>query len=107
MDIKRIWAVYFSPTGGTKKAVTAIAGGLSEELGLELQGDRFYAARKAGKKYMRSAMRIWRSSERQCMQGVCPTSFFRMWSGVLRLPELMRFLSACMETEALTTVSWS
>ncbi|MBR9952027.1 EFR1 family ferrodoxin [Eubacteriaceae bacterium Marseille-Q4139] len=37
MDIKRIWAVYFSPTGGTKKAVTAIAGGLSEELRLELQ----------------------------------------------------------------------
>ena len=37
MDIKRIWAVYFSPTGGTKKAVTAIAGELSEELGLKLQ----------------------------------------------------------------------
>ncbi len=31
MDIKRVWAVYFSPTGGTKKVVMMIAKQLSEQ----------------------------------------------------------------------------
>lgn len=35
MKINHIWAVYFSPTGGTQKAVTAVAECLSKELQIE------------------------------------------------------------------------
>ncbi len=35
MKYERVWAVYFSATGTTKKIVTAVAGKISDELGLE------------------------------------------------------------------------
>lgn len=37
MDIKRVWAVYFSPVGGTENAVTSAASAAAEELGLPLE----------------------------------------------------------------------
>lgn len=37
MKIERIWAVYFSPTGGTKKVVTTLAKDLAQELQKEMQ----------------------------------------------------------------------
>ena len=37
MDIKRVWAVYFSPVGGTEAAVTAAAEAAAGELGLPLE----------------------------------------------------------------------
>lgn len=37
MDIKRVWAVYFSPVGGTEGVVTAAAAAAARELGLPLE----------------------------------------------------------------------
>ena len=34
MDIKRVWAVYFSPVGGTEHAVVTAASAAAEKLGL-------------------------------------------------------------------------
>ena len=36
MEIKRVWAVYFSPVGGTEMVVTAAAESAAGELGLPL-----------------------------------------------------------------------
>ncbi len=41
MEIKKIWAVYFSATGTTKKAVTEIAGIIAEKLGTEQESYDF------------------------------------------------------------------
>ena len=35
MEAKRVWAVYFSATGTTRRAVSAAAGQAGEELGAE------------------------------------------------------------------------
>lgn len=37
MDIKKVWAVYFSATGTTQKMVERIAGGIAEKLGTEYE----------------------------------------------------------------------
>lgn len=34
MELKKVWAMYFSPTGGTEKAVTTTAKAVAEQLGL-------------------------------------------------------------------------
>ena len=36
MEMKKVWAMYFSPTGGTEKAVKTTAKALAEKLGLPL-----------------------------------------------------------------------
>ena len=33
MELKRVWAMYFSPTGGTEKAVKTTAQALAAKLG--------------------------------------------------------------------------
>lgn len=37
MDIKKVWAVYFSPTGGTEKYALALSKGISEFLGVPFE----------------------------------------------------------------------
>ena len=37
MEIKRVWAVYFSPVGGTETVVTAAAEAAAGELGLPVK----------------------------------------------------------------------
>ena len=37
MDIKRVWAVYFSPVGGTEHAVVTAASAAAEKLGLPVK----------------------------------------------------------------------
>lgn len=37
MEIKKVWAVYFSPTGGTKKYALAISKAMSESLGVPFE----------------------------------------------------------------------
>ncbi len=37
MELKKVWAVYFSPTGGTKKVVTGTAEALAAKLGLAVE----------------------------------------------------------------------
>ncbi|MCD8300608.1 MAG: 4Fe-4S binding protein [Clostridiales bacterium] len=41
MNIQHLWAVYFSPTGGTKRIVEALAGYLGDYLGLSFKGIDF------------------------------------------------------------------
>ena len=36
MEMKKVWAMYFSPTGGTEKAVKTTAKALAEKLDLPL-----------------------------------------------------------------------
>lgn len=43
MNIKRVHAVYFSPTGKTRLAVTTLAGEIARTLGVPLTGDDFTA----------------------------------------------------------------
>ena len=31
MELKRVWAMYFSPTGGTKSYVRAVARGIADD----------------------------------------------------------------------------
>ena len=35
MEIKKVWAMYFSPTGGTEKAVKTVAEEVAKQLGIE------------------------------------------------------------------------
>ena len=37
MEIKKVWAMYFSPTGGTEKAVRTVAADLAEHLGVPME----------------------------------------------------------------------
>ena len=37
MELKRVWAMYFSPTGGTEKAVRTTAQVVAEKLNLPLE----------------------------------------------------------------------
>ncbi|MBO5149062.1 MAG: ferredoxin, partial [Anaerotignum sp.] len=37
MEMKKVWAMYFSPTGGTEKAVKTTAEALAAKLGLPLE----------------------------------------------------------------------
>ena len=37
MEIKGVWAVYFSPVGGTETVVTAVAAAAAGELGLPVK----------------------------------------------------------------------
>lgn len=41
MEIKKVWAVYFSPTGGTEKAVRAVAEEAAKRLGAPLEAYDF------------------------------------------------------------------
>ena len=41
MELKRVWAMYFSPTGGTEKAVKTTAQALAAKLGLPLESYDF------------------------------------------------------------------
>ena len=36
MELKKVWAMYFSPTGGTEKAVKTTGAGCSREIELAL-----------------------------------------------------------------------
>ena len=37
MEMKKVWAMYFSPTGGTEKTVKTTAETIAEKLGLPLE----------------------------------------------------------------------
>ncbi len=41
MNIKRVWAVYFSPTGNTRKLVTSIANSIAQETAVEFRSYDF------------------------------------------------------------------
>lgn len=41
MELKKVWAMYFSPTGGTEKAVTTTAKAVAEQLGLPYEAYDF------------------------------------------------------------------
>ena len=37
MEIKKVWAMYFSPTGGTEKAVRTVSAHVAESLGVPVE----------------------------------------------------------------------
>lgn len=70
MELKKVWAMYFSPTGGTEKAVKTTAQVVAEKLNLPLEIYDFTLPQ--GRERMRfSAKGIWLSAAHLSLQGVC------------------------------------
>ena len=44
MEIKKVWAMYFSPTGGTEKAVRTVSAHVAESLGVPVEIEEAVAA---------------------------------------------------------------
>ena len=47
MKLKKVWAVYFSGTGTTRRTVERIAGDIAARLGLPVQSVGFFLSRPA------------------------------------------------------------
>lgn len=71
MELKKIWAVYFSGTGTTRRTVERIACGLAEKLSLPVEKVDF-SARRCGSRSCDLMLQIWWCWARRYMPAVCP-----------------------------------
>ena len=71
MELKKVWAMYFSPTGGTEKAVKTTAQVVAEKLNLPLEIYDFTLpqGRENGCGFRRRG--IWLSAAHLSLRGVC------------------------------------
>ena len=72
MNIKTVWAVYFSGTGTTEKVATTLAKDLAERLGAGYDTYCFNLP-QAREKDLSSARRTWWCWAPRCTPGGCPT----------------------------------
>ena len=72
MNIKTVWAVYFSGTGTTEKVATTLAKDLAERLG---PGTILTASTcpRPGRRTCPSGRRTWWCWAPRCTPGGCPT----------------------------------
>ena len=95
--VKKIWAVSFSPAGGTKQVTEGIAKRIGESLGLPVECVDFTLPGARERDYVFSETDLVIAG-RPCMRGASPIRLCRTGNAVWKETALLRRLSVPMGT---------